>query len=189
MKGIEQILRDAASKYEFSSDEYVKYVVENTNSEYATRKELEEKKARIFALSEELEKMNAQVESGSEAQKTVDELKAQLEEYKKAEEERKSNLEKAQAKDKFEAEFKEALGEKKFANEFTKEQVTERAFELRLANPDMEASAILDAVTSGQSNVWANPQMEAKAQGIPSNDNSQAELGDFARLLFSQNKS
>lgn len=184
MKGIEQIIKDGGEKYGLQpSEDYVKYIVEEVNREYKTVNEVAKKDERIKGLQEQVAALGEKVKAGEDDAKTIEDLKAQVEGFAKAEKEREEREAVDKARKSFEDEFKAAVGEKRFANSYTEQHVFAKAFELRMANPDMKAGDILDGLVKDQDGVWANERGHV-SMSDPSDKNADAALGDFATALF-----
>lgn len=187
MKGIKQIVEDLGFEL---SDEQVTALDEAVRENYATRAELDEKKERIEALTSQVEQMTEQVNALDGQTEELTNLKEQVAAYEKAETERKDNEAKKAAFASFETDFTELLGDKKFVNDITAKEVTQRAFEEKTANPSMTLEQVYETVIGDRSDLFANPQQDFKNLPVPSEENpsNEAEYRRVARQLFGAKK-
>ena len=142
--------------------ELEKAVLEN----YRTVAEVENKQSRISDLEGQLATANEALEAAKNADVTnADEVQAMREKiaaYEAADEERKAHTEEEKARQEFEERFQSAVGEKKFANDIVRSAVSDKAYAVAKANPDMDLSAILGGIVGDSDGVWLNPQQDPK---------------------------
>lgn len=129
---------------------------------YRTKAETDQKAERIKALeaqnaelSDAVKKAQADGEGSAEAMQA---LQAKVKEFEEAENARKAKADDDAARAKFADEFAAELGERKFANSVVEDAVTEAAYQLRKANPDMSAKDILAQAAPDEAGIWENPQ-------------------------------
>lgn len=160
-------IKDIIGELEIDLDEaklgdLEKAVLEN----YRTVAEVENKQSRISDLEGQLATANEALEAAKNADVTnADEVQAMREKiaaYEAADEERKAQTEEEKARQEFEERFKSAVGDKKFANDIVRSAVSDKAYAVAKANPDMDLSAILGGIVGDSDGVWLNPQQDPK---------------------------
>lgn len=163
------------------TDEQLDAMEKMVREGYVTRNELEEKKARITSLTEQVKALGEQVQgAGADAEK-VKALTEQVEAFQRAEQERK-------ALEAWTPQLDKAIGSRTFANSVTEEAVRSRAWATHRANPDMGVEAVLAAAIGDSDGIWANAQADPKGMPLPSGNDDQAGLRDFAAQLFGRSK-
>lgn len=167
MKNIKDIAKDYGIE-EGKLDEFEKAVLEN----YRTKAELDGKAAKVSELEEQLKAANEAIEAAKTADTAnADELtalKEKLEAYENDEKARAAAKTEEAAKAEFEGKLAEAVGDKEFANDIVKAAVTEKAYAMAKANPNMDVKAIVSGIVGEAAGVWKNPQQDPKkmpAQG------------------------
>lgn len=185
MKGISQIVADMGLSL---AEDQVKELDSKVRENYVTRNEHEEKLRKLAALGEQVQELTAKVNDASADSEKVAELQRQVAAYKEADEQRERDEAERTARAAFEASFEQAVGDRRFANEPTRQHVLSRAYEMHRANPDMAVKSIVDEAASGDG-VWASPQADPKNMPEPSGTDSKAEMGAFAAALFGEAKS
>ena len=159
MKDIKTILQEQAGDLgEDVRSAIEKAVMEN----YRTVNEVNSKADKIAQLeaankeaAETIAAMKSAGEGDAEALKAA---QAKIAEFEKAEEQRKTNEADKQARADFADEFEKALGGKKFSNSIVGGAVTEAAYKMRSANPDMPIADIIKATAPDEPGIWENPQ-------------------------------
>lgn len=156
--------------------ELEKAVLEN----YRTVAEVENKQIRISELEGQLATANEALEAAKNADVTnadeVQKMREKISAYEAADEERKAQTEEEKARQEFEERFQSAVGDKKFANDIVRGAVSDKAYAVAKANPDMDLSAILGGIVGDSDGVWMNPQQDPKK--MPgSGDNGGAKAG------------
>lgn len=177
MKNIEDIIKELGIELdEAKLGELEKAVLEN----YRTVAEVENKQSRISELEGQLATANDALEAAKNADVTnADEVQAMREKiaaYEAADEERKAHTEEEKARQEFDEKFRSAVGEKKFANDIVRSAVSEKAYAVAKANPDMDLSAILGGIVGDSDGVWMNPQQDVKKMPAAS-ENGGAKAG------------
>lgn len=156
--------------------ELEKAVLEN----YRTVAEVENKQSRISDLEGQLATANEALEAAKNADVTnADEVQAMREKiaaYEAADDERKAQTEEEKARKEFEERFQSAVGDKKFANDIVRSAVSDKAYAVAKANPDMDLSAILGGIVGDSDGVWLNPQQDVKKMPAAS-ENGGAKAG------------
>ena len=163
MKNIKDIIGELGIELdEAKLGDLEKAVLEN----YRTVAEVENKQSRISELEQQLATANEALEAAKNADvSNADEVQAMREKiaaYEKADEERKAQTEEEKARKEFEERFKSAVGDKKFANDIVRSAVSDKAYAVAKANPDMDLSAILGGIVGDSDGVWMNPQQDPK---------------------------
>lgn len=170
------------------TDEQLDAMEKMVREGYVTRNELEEKKARITSLTEQVKALGEQVQgAGADAEK-VKALTEQVEAFERAEQERREREEERKALEAWTPQLDKAIGNRTFANSVTEEAVRSRAWATHLANPDMGAEAVLAAAVGDSDGIWANAQADPKGMPLPSGNDDQAGLRDFAAQLFGRDR-
>lgn len=178
MRSIEQILGDHGL-----TDAQVEEISKAVHEGYVTRNEVEEKKARIQTLTEQVAQLSEQAKALDGTAEEMARLKAKVQEYEETEAARAKAEEERRGRDEFRAQFDEALQGRSFANSPTYDAILSKAWETRSANPDMGVDAILEAVTAGQEGLWANPQADPRKMPRPTADTA-ADNRAFLSKLF-----
>lgn len=163
MKNIKDIIGELEIELDESKlGELEKAVLEN----YRTLSEVENKQSRISELEGQLATANEALEAAKNADVTnADEVQAMREKiaaYEAADEERKAQTDEEKARQEFEERFRIAVGDKKFANDIVRSAVSDKAYAVAKANPDMDLSAILGGIVGDSDGVWLNPQQDPK---------------------------
>lgn len=163
MKNIKDIISKLGIELdEAKLGELEKAVLEN----YRTVAEVENKQSRIGELEQQLATANEALESAKNADVTnadeVQEMREKIAAYEAADEERKAQTEEEKARQEFEERFQSAVGDKKFANDIVRSAVSDKAYAVAKANPDMDLSAILGGIVGDSDGVWMNPQQDPK---------------------------
>nr|DAM29468.1 MAG TPA: hypothetical protein [Caudoviricetes sp.] len=163
MKNIKEITGELGIELdEAKLGELEKSVLEN----YRTVAEVENKQSRISWLEGQLATANEALEAAKNADVTnADEVQAMRDKiaaYEAADEERKAQTEEEKARQEFEERFRSAVGDKKFANDIVRSAVSDKAYSVAKANPDMDLSAILGGIVGDSDGVWLNPQQDPK---------------------------
>lgn len=190
MKNVKDIAKEFGVA-EDKLDEFEKAVLEN----YRTVAELDGKAAKLT----ELEKQLAEAREAIEAAKNADganaeemtALKAKLQEFEDAEKARAAKQTEEQAKAEFAEKLREAIGDKEFANDIVKAAVSEQAYQIAKANPNMDIKAVLAGIVGEADGVWKNPQTAVKkmpAQGAmnPSGSGSINSIEDLKGMSVEQ---
>ena len=185
MRGIQQIVADMGLQL---TEEQVKDLDSKVRENYVTRNEHDEKLRKLASLTEQVGELTAKVNDSAEASDKVAALQRQVAEYQEAEARREQEEADRRAREGFEVSFSEAVGERRFANEMTRQHVLDKAYEMHRANPDMAVASIVDEAASGDG-VWASPQADPKNMPSPQAKDSQAEMGAFAAALFGEARS
>lgn len=177
MKNIKDITEELGIELdEAKLGELEKAVLEN----YRTVAEVESKQSRIIDLEGQLATANEALEAAKNADVTnADEVKAMREKiaaYEAADEERKAQTEEEKAHREFEERFQSAVGDKEFANDIVRGAVSDKAYAVAKANPDMDLSAILGGIVGDSDGVWLNPQQDVKKMPAAS-ENGGAKAG------------
>lgn len=181
MKDIRAIVADMGLQL---TDEQVADLEKRVREGYVTRNELEEKRARITSLTEQVQALTEQVRgAGSEAER-VRALQEQVAAFEEAERERKAQEEEQKALREWVPALDKAIGTRRFANQVTEDAVRARALDIHRANPDMGAEAVLASAVGDSDGIWANAQSDPKGMPVPSDKSNQAALRDFASQLF-----
>lgn len=163
MKNIKDIIGELEIELdEAKLGELEKAVLEN----YRTVAEVENKQSRISELEGQLATANEALEAAKNADvSNADEVQAMREKiaaYEAADDERKAQTEEEKARQEFEERFQSAVGDKKFANDIVRSAVSDKAYAVSKANPDMDLSAILGGIVGDSDGVWLNPQQDVK---------------------------
>lgn len=163
MKNIKDIIGELEIELdEAKLGELEKAVLEN----YRTVAEVENKQSRISDLEGQLATANEALEAAKNADVTnadeVQSMREKIAAYEAADEERKAQTEEEKARQEFEERFRSAVGEKKFANDIVRSAVSDKAYSVAKANPDMDLSAILGGIVGDSDGVWLNPQQDPK---------------------------
>lgn len=147
------------------TDEQKQSIISEVNENYRTIDEVEKKASKIeelttqnAALTEQVDTLNASVESLEGTSKELETLKAQVQEFNAAEERRKNEQAEAEKRTAFEQRFDAALGDRKFTNAFTRDAILNQAFEHCAANAGASAEDAIKALTDGKDGIWENPQ-------------------------------
>lgn len=178
MKNIKDIIGELGIELdEEKLGELEKAVLEN----YRTVAEVENKQSRISDLEGQLATANEALEAAKNADVTnADEVQAMREKiaaYEAADEERKAQTEEEKARREFDERFRSAVGDKKFANDIVRSAVSDKAYAVAKANPDMDLSAILGGIVGDSEGVWLNPQQDPKKMpGAGENGGSKAGM-------------
>lgn len=164
-------IRDIVNKLgiECDADALEKAVLEN----YRTIAEVEGSKAKIEALEAKvserdarIEELGAKVDELQAGTSEIDALKAKIEEYRESEAEAIKKAEAEAAEKSFAQAFDEALGGRKFANDFTRRAVMEEVKKMRGENSALGISDLIDRATKDVPDVFANPQ-KREANPLP----------------------
>lgn len=177
MKNIKDIIGELDIELdEAKLGELEKAVLEN----YRTVAEVDNKQSRISELEQQLATANEALEAAKNADvSNADEVQAMREKiaaYEAADEERKAQTEEEKARQEFEERFRSAVGDKKFANDIVRSAVSDKAYAVAKANPDMDLSAILGGIVGDSYGVWLNPQQDVKKMPAAS-ENGGAKAG------------
>lgn len=178
MRSIEQIL----GEYQLTAEQREE-IAKAVHEGYVTRNEVEEKRARISSLTEQVQALSEQAKALDGTAEQVRELRERVEAYERAEADRAKAEEEAKGRAEFAAQFEAALNGRTFANQLTHDAILERAYQRHAANPDMGADAILAAVTDGADGLWANPKADPRKMPLPATDKA-AESRAFLSKLF-----
>lgn len=175
MKNIKDIIGELGIELdEAKLGELEKAVLEN----YRTVAEVENKQSRISELEGQLATANEALEAAKNADVTnADEVQAMREKiaaYEAADEERKAQTEEEKARQEFEEKFGKAVGDKKFVNDIVRGAVSDKAYAIAKANPDMDVSAILGGIVGDAEGVWQNPQQTVKKMPAASGNGGSA---------------
>lgn len=175
MKNIKDIIVELGIELdEAKLGELEKAVLEN----YRTVAEVENKQSRISDLEGQLAAANEALEAAKNADVTnADEVQAMREKiaaYEAADEERKAQTEEEKSRLEFEERFRSAVGDKKFANDIVRSAVSDKAYAVAKANPDMDLSAILGGIVGDSDGVWLNPQQTVKKMPAASGNGGSA---------------
>lgn len=185
MENIRDILAGAGVEVEAGKlAEIEKAVLAN----YRTKAEVDSKAAKVAELEKQLAEANAAIETakGTDTANAaeVERMREQIAAYEQAEGERKAQAEEKAARDAFGSKLADAIGDKRFANAIVQGAVTDKAFAMSRANPNMSVTDVLDAVVGDADGVWQNPQQDRKkmpsggkaAAGSTQNVQSMADL-------------
>ncbi len=178
MKNIKDIIGELEIELdEAKLGELEKAVLEN----YRTVAEVENKQSRISDLEGQLATANEALEAAKNADVTnadeVQSMREKIAAYEAADEERKAQTEEEKARQEFEERFRSAVGDKKFANDIVRSAVSDKAYAVAKANPDMDLSAILSGIVGDSDGVWLNPQQDPKKMpGAGDNGGSKAGM-------------
>lgn len=175
MKSINEIVEEHAAGI---PDEAKAAIVKAVKANYRTIAEFEKKTERIS----QLESANAELaEAASKVEGTsaeIDALKAQLRAREEADAKRKAEEEAQAARERFRVQFDKAVGDRRFANERTRNSVFEESFAHAAANAGVGAAEAIEAVTAEDPDVWVaagDPRwmpLASPAQGEPVKANS-----------------
>lgn len=159
MENIKDILAGAGVEVEADKlAEIEKAVLAN----YRTKAEADAKTAKVAELEKQLADANAAIETAKSTDTAnmaeVEKMREQLEAYEQADAERKAEREQKSARDAFDAKLTDAIGGKRFANAIVQSAVTDKAFAMSQANPNMSVNDVLDAVVGDADGIWQNPQ-------------------------------
>lgn len=170
MKNVIDILREQG----FEMDEDKAKTVEKAVLEsYRTIEELNGKAAKLEAATARISELEAQAgelgkqlkaldsEKGASAE-AIEALKAKVAEYEKAEADRKAKQEADEREAKFREAFDEAVGNRKFANDFVRDSIFRKSIEEREADPVKGYGDIIAELTKDVPGVWENPQTDPK---------------------------
>lgn len=163
MENIRDILRSAGIEVEADKlAEVEKAVLAN----YRTKAELDSKAEKLAELETQLAEANAALETakGTDTANAaeVERMRETIAAYQKAEDERKAQTQQQAARAEFEGELAKAVGDKQFANAIVQSAVTDKAFAMSQANPDMSMTDVLSAVVGDAVGVWQNPQQDVR---------------------------
>lgn len=175
MKNIKDILKELEIELdEAKLGDLEKAVLEN----YRTVAEVENKQSRIGELEQQLATANEALEAAKNADVTnegeVQAMRDKIAAYEKADEERKAQTEEEKARQEFEEKFGKAVGDKQFVNDIVRGAVSEKAYTVAKANPDMDVAAILGAIVGDAEGVWQNPQQTVKKMPASSGNGGSA---------------
>lgn len=161
MKNIKDILSEFGIETD-KAGEVEKAVLEN----YRTKAELDSKASRISELEKQLADATEALEAAKTADvKNADEVQAmreRIDAFEKADAERKAQATERDARAAFDAELEKATEGKAFANDLVRSAVSEKAFAVSKANPDMDVKTILAGVVGDADGIWQNPQQDVK---------------------------
>ena len=163
MENIRDILAGAGVEVEAGKlAEIEKAVLAN----YRTKAEVDSKSAKVAELEKQLAEANAAIETakGTDTANAaeVEKMRDQIAAYEQAEAERKAQADEKSARDAFGSKLTDAIGDKRFANAIVQGAVTDKAFAMSQANPNMSVADVLDAVVGDAAGVWQNPQQDVK---------------------------
>lgn len=180
MKNIKDILADFGVDLGDKASDFEKAVVEN----YRTINDYNGKVARVSELETQLSEANDALKKAKETDPAksaeVEEMRKTIADYQaKDEERRKADAAKA-ARDEFVGKFDAAVGDKKFASDFIRDTVFDKAFALSSKNPDMAVGSIIDSIVGNSEGVWANPQTSVKK--MPSGEGTGGAAGSSATI-------
>ena len=159
MENIRDILANAGVEVEQDKlAEIEKAVLAN----YRTKAEADAKTAKVAELEQQLADANAAIETAKSTDTAnaaeVEKMREQIAAYEQADAERKAESEQKSARDAFDSKLTDAIGDKRFANAIVQGAVTDKAFAMSQANPNMSVTDVLDAVVGDADGVWQNPQ-------------------------------
>lgn len=163
MENIRDILAGAGVEVEAGKlAEIEKAVLAN----YRTKAEVDSKSAKVAELEKQLAEANAAIETakGTDTANAaeVERMREQIAAYEQAEAERRAQADEKSARDAFGSKLADAIGDKRFANAIVQGAVTDKAFAMSQANPNMSVADVLDAVVGDAAGVWQNPQQDLK---------------------------
>lgn len=163
MENIRDILAGAGVEVEAGKlAEIEKAVLAN----YRTKAEVDSKSAKVAELEKQLAEANAAIETakGTDTANAaeVERMREQIAAYEQAEAERRAQADEKSARDAFGSKLADAIGDKRFANAIVQGAVTDKAFAMSQANPNMSVADVLDAVVGDAAGVWQNPQQDVK---------------------------
>lgn len=163
MENIRDILANAGVEVEADKlAEIEKAVLAN----YRTRAEVDSKAAKVAELEQQLAEANAAIETAKTTDTAnaaeVERMREQIAAYEQADAERRAESEQKSARDAFDSQLTDAIGDKRFANAIVQGAVTDKAFAMAQANPNMSVTDVLDAVVGDADGVWRNPQQDVK---------------------------
>ena len=163
MENIRDILAGAGVEVEAGKlAEIEKAVLAN----YRTKAEVDSKAAKVAELEKQLAEANAAIETakGTDTANAaeVERMREQIAAYEQAEAERRAQADEKSARDAFGSKLADAIGDKRFANAIVQGAVTDKAFAMSQANPNMSVADVLDAVVGDAAGVWQNPQQDLK---------------------------
>ena len=163
MENIRDILANAGVEVEADKlTEIEKAVLAN----YRTKAEVDSKAAKVAELEQQLAEANAALETAKTTDTAnaaeVERMREQIAAYEQADAERKAASEQKSARDAFDSQLTDAIGDKRFANAIVQGAVTDKAFAMSQANPNMSVTDVLDAVVGDADGVWQNPQQDVK---------------------------
>ena len=159
---------------------------------YRTKAEVDSKSAKVAELEKQLAEANAAIETakGTDTANAaeVEKMREQIAAYEQAEAERRAQADEKSARDAFGSKLADAIGGKRFANAIVQGAVTDKAFAMSQANPNMSVADVLDAVVGDAAGVWQNPQQDVKkmpsggkaAAGSTQGVQSMADLEDMS---------
>lgn len=181
MKAVAKIVEDMGLNL---TAEQVKDLDQKVRENYVTRAEHEEKLTRIQALTEQVNDLNSSLESSKDADEKVRILEEQVKAFQDAEAEREAKEAEEQSLKAFADKFDAAVGERRFANQVTRDSVLKEAFGIASKNPQMEVSDILKQVVGDANDIWANPQSKPGNQPSPTGRDSSADTANYVSRLF-----
>lgn len=176
MKNVLELLKEHGIEVEeekakaFEKDVLANY---KTVAEFEQKtSKLEESQKRVTELEGKVGELTETIESLNDDAKGVDDLKQQIEKFKQSEAERKQAEEAAQKRATFDGLFngevaKLAKDGKELSGGLMREAITEKAYQMHSANPDMKMSTIISEITKDDPNAWVNPQRDPHKMPIP----------------------
>lgn len=155
---------------------------------YRTKAEVDAKAAKLSELEQQLADANAAIETAKATDTAnaaeVEQMREQLAAYQQADSERKAKADEQAARSEFDSKLADAIGEKRFANAIVQGAVSDKAFAMSQANPNMSVNDVLSAVVGDSDGIWQNPQQDAKK--MPSGGGASASatqaIGSMADL-------
>ena len=164
MKDIKTLLADIGITIpDDKTEEFNKAFIEN----YKTIADYTKQTSKETALKEKLATANSQLEElnkkiGEIDTEEVNTLKQQVESYEKAEKERVESEQKAIADKELTDKVLEAIGDREFVNEFTKNSVIAEVKESLSQQVGVGAKDMFEALTKDKEGIFKNPQSDAK---------------------------
>ena len=186
-------IKELLAKHEIELDEekataFEKDVLVNYKTKAEFEKTNEKKDERIKALETQLSEMSETVETLKADGAEVESLKEQVAAFKKADEERKAAEDEAAKRNTFNGLFDVAVADfskdgKNLASGLYREAVSERAYKMHSANPDMKMKDIINEITKDDPNAWLNPQREPHNMPKPTGNGSECEKPKFKNFF------
>ena len=155
---------------------------------YRTKAELDAKAAKLSELEQQLADANAAIETAKATDTAnaaeVEKMRERLAAYEQADSERKAKADEQAARSEFDSKLADAIGEKRFANAIVQGAVSDKAFAMSQANPNMSVNDVLSAVVGDSDGVWQNPQQDVKKMpsGGPAAASATQAIGSMADL-------
>lgn len=155
-------------------DEVCEAIIREVGENYRSIVEVTKKTQRIEELETQNKALTEQVNNLEGEGEELENLRKQVSDFEAAEEKRKADEQEAAQRKSFEVLFNEALGDKEFTNDMTRDAIFEKAFKKCNETVGYKPEDAIEELTKDTDGIWKNPQNDvAKMPGQNDLSNNQ----------------